>query len=138
MQKQLVHQATHDILTDLPNRALLFDRLQESIAQAKHTKTSFALFFLDIDHFKHINDSFGHIIGDSLLKNMAQRLKSCLRETDTVARIGGDEFILIINMMNNASDVNSIAKKILAVTTAPFHIASHELLVTVSFGISLY
>lgn len=138
MEKQLVHQATHDTLTNLPNRALLTDRIEQVIKHAKRNNTNFALFFLDIDHFKFINDSLGHNIGDALLVNIAHRLQNCLRESDTIARLGGDEFILLISSVADQGDIQVLGEKILDAIIAPFNIASHELRITVSLGVSIF
>lgn len=134
---ELYVMAHHDVLTGLPNRILLLDRLHQAKALANRTQESFALLFLDLDRFKIINDTLGHSVGDELLRLVAGRLKRTLRESDTVARIGGDEFIiLLINADKHA--VSLLADKILKSLVLPFRLRDHELFVTTSIGICLY
>jgi diguanylate cyclase (GGDEF)-like protein len=99
-ENTLQHLAHHDTLTGLPNRTLFFDRLNQAIAQADRTKDIIAVLFVDLDHFKPINDTFGHATGDQLLKQVSQRIQKCIRKGDTLARIGGDEFVVILNGRN--------------------------------------
>lgn len=135
---ELMKLAHHDVLTGLPNRVLLYDRMQQAKAFAKRMQTRFALMFIDLDRFKIINDTLGHAVGDELLHLVAQRLKGCLRETDTVARIGGDEFIvLLVNVVDHA-DIRGLADKVFDELTQPFFVRNHELFVTSSGGISVY
>lgn len=132
-------QAYHDLLTRLPNRSLLRDRLGLAISHAKREKEMLAVMFLDLDRFKNVNDTLGHMIGDELLQQVSVRLKSCLREGDTLARFGGDEFTLLLpKISNNRTDVTKIAEKITATLKEPFVIDSHELYVSTSIGISVY
>jgi diguanylate cyclase (GGDEF)-like protein/PAS domain S-box-containing protein len=132
-------QAYHDLLTHLPNRSLLRDRLGLAISQAKREKEMLAVMFLDLDRFKNINDSLGHMIGDELLQQVSTRLKDCLREGDTLARFGGDEFTLLLpKISDNREDVSKIAEKIISVLKQPFMIDGHELYVSASIGISMY
>lgn len=132
-------QAYHDLLTRLPNRALLRDRLGLAISQAKRENERLAVMFLDLDRFKNINDSLGHMIGDELLQQVSLRLKECLREGDTLARFGGDEFTLLLpKISKNRDDVNHIAEKITEVLKEPFIVDGHELYVSVSIGIAMY
>ncbi len=141
LQKQnnaLAHQANHDALTNLPNRVLFFDRLEQSIKDAKREKNMIAILFLDLDHFKEINDSLGHAVGDTLLKEVSYRLKSAMREADTIARLGGDEFATIINSINNIESVVEIANKILMLFQDAIIVNEHELYITCSIGISIY
>ncbi|MEQ8486019.1 MAG: EAL domain-containing protein [Pseudomonadales bacterium] len=131
-------QAHHDLLTRLPNRALLKDRLAVAIAQARRAKRKLAVMFLDLDRFKAVNDSLGHAMGDRLLKAVANRLQSCLRSGDTLARFGGDEFMLLLPEVRTRDDVVVIAGKILDRLSAPFSIDGHELFVGASIGVAMY
>ena len=134
----LLYQATHDALTDLPNRVHFIDRLQQTIQKAKANKTKIALFFIDLDQFKQINDSLGHDIGDEVLIIAAKRLKSKIRDSDTLARLGGDEFVAIIDDYQHQDDLTHIASKILQVTKEPIKIKEHTLYISCSIGISIY
>ncbi|HEX7036527.1 MAG TPA: EAL domain-containing protein [Pseudomonadales bacterium] len=131
-------QAYHDLLTQLPNRALLKDRLALAIAQAERNKRKLAVMFLDLDRFKVVNDTLGHTMGDRLLKAVANRLQSCLRSGDTLSRFGGDEFMLLLPEVRTRDDVVVIASKILERLTAPFSLDGHELFVGASIGIAMY
>jgi diguanylate cyclase (GGDEF)-like protein/PAS domain S-box-containing protein len=133
------HRATHDSLTDLPNRALFADRLEVAIHQARRRGQRIAVMFLDLDGFKTVNDTRGHAAGDQILIESAQRLKSCLRAEDTVARLGGDEFILLLTGgISHESHVATMAHKILGSFERPFTIQGHELRMSASIGISLF
>jgi len=136
-QQELYKLAHHDILTGLPNRVLLEDRLQQAKALSHRIGNSFAVLFLDLDRFKIINDTLGHSVGDELLRLVGDRLKKALRETDTVARIGGDEFIILLSIVNGRSDVVILADKILKTLIAPFRLRDHELFITTSLGICM-
>lgn len=136
MEEQLLHQATHDVLTGLPNRALLNDRITQSLIYIKRAKAMAALLFLDLDRFKTINDSLGHKMGDQLLCEVARRLKRCVRETDTVARIGGDEFVVVLSPLRSHEDSISIAQNIMVEIRKPFSIEERELHITTSIGIT--
>ncbi len=132
-------QAYHDLLTKLPNRALLRDRLSLAINQAKREGESLAVMFLDLDRFKNINDSLGHMIGDELLQQVSIRLKECIRAGDTLARFGGDEFTLMLPKLHNGrEDASKLADKISSTLKQPFIIDGHELYVSASIGIALY
>ncbi len=132
-------QAYHDLLTNLPNRALLRDRLSLAISQAKREEEMLAVMFLDLDRFKNINDSLGHVVGDELLQQVSTRLKSCVREGDTLARFGGDEFTLLLpKIARGKEDVSKIAEKINEVLKDPFIIEDNELYVSASIGVSIY
>ncbi len=132
-------QAYHDLLTNLPNRALLRDRLSLAISQAKREDEMLAVMFLDLDRFKNINDSLGHVVGDELLQQVSTRLKGCIREGDTLARFGGDEFTLLLpKIAKGKEDVSKIAEKINEVLKDPFIIDNNELYVSASIGISIY
>ncbi len=135
---RLAHQAHHDALTGLPNRVLFEDRLGVAIAHAHRQARQLAVLFLDLDQFKVINDSLGHGLGDRLLQAVAERLLASVREGDTVARQGGDEFILLLPWIANAVDAAKVARKILEAIRQPFHLDGHDLYVTTSIGISVY
>jgi diguanylate cyclase (GGDEF)-like protein/PAS domain S-box-containing protein len=135
---RMSYLAQHDDLTDLPNRILLGDRLAQAIALAHRHRKKLALLFLDVDRFKHINDSLGHVVGDCLLQSVARRLTASVRMSDTVSRQGGDEFVVLLSEMNHAKDAAVIAEKILLTLARPHHINEHELHVTASIGIVTY
>ena len=135
---QLHHLAHHDPLTRLPNRMLLQDRLSQAIELARRQGTQLAVLFMDLDRFKHINDSLGHAIGDRLLQSVAQRLADCVRHSDTVSRQGGDEFVVLLSTIKHAEDAALSAQKILTALTVPHPIDQLELHVSVSIGISTY
>ncbi|AVE05799.1 bifunctional diguanylate cyclase/phosphodiesterase [Pseudomonas palleroniana] len=137
-QARLDYQAHHDPLTGLPNRTLFENRLQAALNTQQEIGNQGAVLFLDLDRFKHINDSLGHPIGDLLLKDIAVRLKEQLRDIDTVARLGGDEFIILLPGLQQASDAEHLANKLLACFTPPFQAGEHEFFITASIGTSLY
>lgn len=137
-ESKIAFMATHDELTELPNRNLLNDRLTHSIAQSKRQRSKMAVLFIDIDHFKYINDSLGHQVGDKLLKMLAKRLSSSLREGDTVARFGGDEFVIVLPEVSSLPAINSLASALLGQIKKPYEIDEHELIITGSIGISIY
>ncbi len=133
--EETVHyQAYHDLLTGLPNRALFRDHLGLMLAQAKRTQQPLAVLSLDLDHFKLINDSLGHTIGDELLLAVGARLRQCLREGDTLARLGGDEFAVLLPTLVSRSDVDHICRKIIQVLSKPVYIKGHEIYISVSIG----
>jgi len=138
MIEQLAYQAHHDALTGLPNRVVYDDRLQQALARARRAQRLVALFMIDLDRFKQVNDSLGHRIGDLLLRQVGQRLLSCVRASDTLARWGGDEFTAILSDLTNGRDAAPVAEKILAALETPFHAEEHELRVSATIGISLY
>ena len=135
---QVERLAFVDSLTGLPNRPRLLDRLNVALANARRASLMLAVMFLDLDRFKIINDSFGHSAGDVLLKRVAERISELLRETDTIGRPGGDEFILVISEMERAEEAAIVARKIQLAMKAPFFIESRELYVTASIGISIF
>jgi diguanylate cyclase (GGDEF)-like protein/PAS domain S-box-containing protein len=135
---QMLHLAEHDALTDLPNRLLLNDRLARAIALARRYDRRLGVLFIDCDRFKHINDTLGHAIGDQVLRSVAKRLTTCVRESDTVSRHGGDEFLVLLSELDHPDDAGHIADKIVASIGEPHHVSGHELMLTVSVGIALY
>ncbi len=137
-EKQLLHGAFHDVLTGLPNRALFMDRLQRVIVQSKRRPASrFAVLFVDLDRFKLINDTLGHIVGDELLIAVARRLERCLRAEDTVARFGGDEFAILLDAIGEVRDATRIAERISLELALPFRVGRRELACSASIGIAL-
>ncbi|HKI16591.1 MAG TPA: diguanylate cyclase, partial [Isosphaeraceae bacterium] len=137
-EDRLQHDAFHDSLTGLPNRALLLDRLGQALARTKRRADyRFAILFLDIDGFKFVNDSLGHQTGDQLLIEISRRLESCTREGDTVARIGGDEFIALIDDLESTQDIRTLADRILEELQLPFSLNGLEVVVSASIGIDL-
>ncbi|HEV8431781.1 MAG TPA: PAS domain S-box protein, partial [Thermoanaerobaculia bacterium] len=137
-EAQIEYQAYHDTMTGLPNRALFRDRLTVALAHARRTHTPVAVMFLDLDSFKLVNDTLGHSLGDELLKVIATRLKSVLREEDTIARMGGDEFTVLVANISSPDDAPVIAQKVLDAVAQPARVEGHELYVTTSIGIALY
>ncbi|BAN34039.1 PAS/PAC sensor-containing diguanylate cyclase/phosphodiesterase [Sulfuricella denitrificans skB26] len=137
-EARIHHMAHHDMLTGLPNRVLLADRLVLALAQARRYGRLLTLIFLDLDHFKQINDTLGHDVGDELLKAVAARLVECVREADTVARMGGDEFVILLPETAKAGDAEIVARKVIEAVNLPLMIGSHELHITTSVGIALY
>jgi diguanylate cyclase (GGDEF)-like protein/PAS domain S-box-containing protein len=138
MAIQMSHLAQHDCLTDLPNRILLKDRLTQAIALARRNGNRIAVLFLDVDGFKHINDSLGHTVGDKVLQSIAARLVAAVRHSDTVSRQGGDEFVILLSEVKNSGDVAISARKMLASLTVPHIVAQHHLHVTASIGLTTY
>ena len=138
MEAEISHMAHHDPLTGLPNRRLFMNVFSVEIAQARRNRKKLAILFLDLDRFKEINDTLGHEAGDGLLKSVAARLKTKTRQSDTIARIGGDEFSIILADIAHTEGISHIARKILKSFREPFIVAGHELSVTTSMGISVY
>lgn len=139
VEQKLQHLAHHDALTDLPNRTLLTDRLNQALAQVRRQASMLALMFVDLDKFKPINDLLGHDIGDLLLKDVAERLLRCVkRDSDTVSRIGGDEFIILLPRIENQNDAKVMAQNILDSLELPFNILDHRINISGSIGIALY
>ena len=138
MSLRMSHLAQHDSLTGLPNRVLLNDRLNQAIEMARRHSQSLAVLYLDVDRFKHINDTLGHAVGDRLLQSIARRLVACVRTSDTVSRMGGDEFVVLLSEVACAEDALRAADKILAAMAAPQRIDQLDLHVTVSLGIGVY
>jgi diguanylate cyclase (GGDEF)-like protein/PAS domain S-box-containing protein len=138
MALKMSHLARHDFLTGLPNRVLLTERLEQAIGLGHRHRKQVALLFLDLDYFKHINDSLGHALGDQLLQSVAERLSTCVRTTDTVCRQGGDEFVILLAEIERPQDAAHVAEKLLSAFVVPHPIGGHELHVTLSIGISVY
>jgi diguanylate cyclase (GGDEF)-like protein len=149
-EEQIIQMAYFDNLTNLPNRILFQDRLKQALAHCERYQRQLAMLFLDLDNFKRINDTLGHFMGDLLLKEVANRLKSCVRKNDSVgrqnideldrsvARLGGDEFIILLNEINNAHDVAKVAQRVLTALSKPFFVLSQEVFITASIGIIVY
>ena len=137
-EERVRHMAQHDALTGLPNRALLHDRLEQALAQARRHDHRVAVMFLDLDRFKAINDSLGHEVGDELLREVAHRLRGVVRAADTVGRLGGDEFVVVLHEVADAAAAAHVAEKIVAAFAAPVRVGPHELRASTSVGIALY
>jgi diguanylate cyclase (GGDEF)-like protein/PAS domain S-box-containing protein len=135
---RLAYQACHDALTGLPNRALFVDRLELAIVQARRNGKPFAVIFVDLDRFKLINDTFGHLKGDEVLEQVADRLKAALRESDTLARLGGDEFIIVLPNLRGPEDAGLVANKIVEDMTRPFMLDGRDMLLSSSLGIAMF
>jgi diguanylate cyclase (GGDEF)-like protein/PAS domain S-box-containing protein len=138
MAQEIAHTAEHDVLTGLPNRVLLNDRISQAIAAAKRHSKQLAVLFLDIDGFKHINDSLGHPVGDKLLRSISQRLLECVRGGDTVSRQGGDEFVVLLSELTQPRGAAIMAGRMLQAVAASHSVDVHELHVTASIGVSVY
>lgn len=134
----LASHAMYDSLTGLANRRLLYDRMDQALAQSKRLDRYFAIMFIDIDHFKKINDTYGHDFGDELLKTVAVKLSGCIRDVDTLSRIGGDEFVVVIEQLVNKSDIDLVAKKIFGSFEHVVDIMGTDILIGFSIGISIY
>jgi len=138
LSNKLARLALHDSLTDVPNRTLLSDRLDQAMVRARRSGSSVALLYIDLDRFKHINDSMGHTVGDQLLKSVARRLLTCVRSSDTVSRQGGDEFLILLDDVAHPHDAALCAEKIITALDAPHHIAERNLRLTASIGIAIF
>src|SRR5207253_1963099 len=137
-QTQMEYQAYHDILTGLPNRLLFRDRITLALAHARRTRRAVAVMFLDLDQFKLVNDTLGHTVGDGLLQAVASRLVQCVRAEDTVARMGGDEFTVLLADLGDRRAAATVAQKLLDAIRRPVMVDSHELFATTSIGIAIY
>jgi len=137
-ERQLDHLAHHDHLTGLPNRLLFCDRLTQCLASTERQNAMLAVLFMDLDRFKLVNDSLGHSVGDLLLKAAAERLQDCLRDADTIARMGGDEFTAILSDVSCPNDIAAVTRRLNDAISAPFFLEGHELFVTASIGVSIY
>jgi diguanylate cyclase (GGDEF)-like protein len=138
MHSRLEHMAQYDQLTDLPNRSLFLDRLQTALTKARRQQTRSAVLFLDLDKFKQVNDTHGHTVGDQLLQDVARRLTRCVRESDTVGRIGGDEFIILLESIKQPGDAAVVRGKIMATLSAPYNLAKVTLQIIPSIGLAVY
>jgi diguanylate cyclase (GGDEF)-like protein len=138
IEDRLDHLAHYDLLTDLPNRTLFLDRLRHSISLSQREKNQFTLMFIDMNDFKGVNDSYGHDAGDKLLKEFSQRLQKAVRRSDTVARIGGDEFTVLLHNIGSAPKIMMLAQKMISETNKPYRINGHEFEVGCSIGIAIY
>lgn len=137
-EQQINYLAHHDLLTGLPNRALYADRLTLALATARRNEARLALLYIDLDNFKPVNDSLGHAVGDKLLKQVAKRMLECVRESDTIARIGGDEFVVILPAIHSEADAQLVAEKIRATLAGTFAIDGHQLAISSSIGGAVY
>lgn len=135
-EKQLKHLANHDALTGLPNRLLFMDRLQHALKRMQRCVSGCGVIYIDIDGFKPVNDTHGHAMGDALLCQIAQRLKTCVRNSDTVARMGGDEFVLLVDDVHHSDDIYAVAQKVLISISTVFALDTHHIKVGASIGIS--
>jgi len=138
VEAKMAHMAQHDPLTGLPNRALFSDRLERALAASRRSGIPTALMFLDLDKFKPVNDTYGHAIGDVLLQQAAERMKSALRESDTVGRIGGDEFVVLLPAVERVEDALHVAEKLLEALRKPFFIEGRSVDVSCSIGIAIH
>jgi diguanylate cyclase (GGDEF)-like protein len=137
-EERMHHLAHYDALTGLSNRTLFADRLRQAISTAKRDNGHAALMFIDLDKFKPVNDELGHDIGDLLLKEVAHRLHNCVRESDTVSRIGGDEFVVLLPNVDAAEDAMHVAEKILYSLNLPFELAGNHINISASLGVAIY
>jgi diguanylate cyclase (GGDEF)-like protein len=137
-KKEYLHQAQYDDLTEIANRGLFMDRLSHALAIAKRSNKQVAVVFIDLDHFKSINDSLGHHTGDLVLQEVAKRLKLQIRESDTIARLGGDEYALVLDSFSNIKVLKNILKKLLTTIDEPFIFENNKIEVTLSLGVTLY
>ena len=138
VETRLQYIARHDLLTDLPNRALFHDRLHAALARARSTRERLALLYIDLDRFKRVNDTFGHTTGDLLLQEVARRIKACVRESDTAGRLGGDEFVVLLNKVNLPKHAATVAEKIRHALNQPFDLAGQRVHIAASLGIAVY
>jgi diguanylate cyclase (GGDEF)-like protein/PAS domain S-box-containing protein len=138
MAQKMSHLAQYDYLTDLPNRLLLNDRLSQAVSAAHRHQNHLAVLYVDVDRFKHVNDSLGHLIGDKLLLSIAHRLVASVRSSDTISRQGGDEFVILLSSIAHAADAALSAQKILTAASMPYRVEQHDLQITVSVGIAIY
>ncbi len=138
LMQEMEHQANHDVLTGLPNRVLLRDRLEHAILRAKRTERQVIVLFIDLDGFKTVNDGLGHFAGDNLLKAVSERLGTTARQEDTIARIGGDEFVILLENIITNIQIETVTQKILSIFEQPFLVDRHELFVGASIGVSVY
>ena len=138
IEEHMQHMAQYDGLTHLPNRALFNDRLQQGMVSAQRNRTKLALMFIDLDKFKPVNDTYGHGIGDLLLKEVALRIQSCLRDSDTAARIGGDEFVVLLPAVESEKDASMVGEKVLFAMNQPFELGENTVSISASIGVAVY
>jgi diguanylate cyclase (GGDEF)-like protein len=137
-EERIRQLAYHDPLTGLPNRTLFYDRMDVALARARRNSDKLAVMLMDLDHFKDVNDSLGHTMGDQLLRAVGERLTTLLRESDTICRMGGDEFLILLTGITSVDDVNKIADRVLEAIREPLVLDDHELDVTTSLGGAIY
>jgi len=137
-EEQIRHQANYDALTGLPNRSLFFDRLNQAAIASQRDDEILAMLFVDLDRFKSVNDSFGHITGDEILQGVAERLLICIRDSDTAARLGGDEFVVLLHDVNEVNDAAMVAEKIIEQLSSPFNVGMRDIYLGASIGITMY
>ena len=137
-RERLIHMASHDVLTDLPNRGLFAERLQQALELAMRNATKLALLFIDLDQFKPINDTWGHRVGDLLLRAVAESMKQRLRAADTIGRLGGDEFVVLLTDLAGPDGALRVAEELRQALAQPFVIEGHALSISASIGIALY
>ncbi len=138
VEETMRYQASHDALTGLPNRPLFMDRMSNAMALAQRHSRQFALLYVDLDFFKAVNDTYGHTAGDHLLEQAAERMRVCVREADTVARFGGDEFAVLLSEVSSLDEVLSVAERVVTALALPFHLGTHEARVSASVGVALF
>ncbi|MCR8629641.1 sensor domain-containing diguanylate cyclase [Paenibacillus radicis (ex Xue et al. 2023)] len=138
VEEHLVRMAYYDALTGLPNRRLFHDRYNQSLLLAKRYQRKLAVFYLDLDDFKAINDNYGHAVGDELLQKVAARLLHCVRDPDTVSRLGGDEFVILLQQFEMPEDIDKVAHRVIQALSNRFVIGQHEISITCSMGAALY
>lgn len=138
IEERLEHLAHYDALTGLPNRSLLRDRMEQAVERAIRLNTKMAMLYLDLDHFKNINDTLGHATGDVLLRAVAQRMKTCVRGVDTIARLGGDEFVVLIPDISDVGDIRTVTEKLITALVQPYTLEGQSVVCTPSIGISIY
>src|SRR4051812_32689915 len=136
-QEGLAHRVLHDPLTDLPNRTLFLDRLEQALARLRRNEASIAVLFIDLDDFKVVNDSLGHGAGDKLLVELGSRLRHAIRPSDTIARFGGDEFVVLCEEIGDARDAVAVGERIVEATAVPFVLEGREMWVTASVGVAI-
>jgi diguanylate cyclase (GGDEF)-like protein/PAS domain S-box-containing protein len=137
-EEQLVEMAYHDALTQLPNRTLFYDRLAQSLAHARRNAWTLAVLFVDVDHFKRVNDTAGHHAGDELLRHIAQRLATCVRSEDTAARLSGDEFAVVLSRLTTAADAAVVAEKVMKELSTAVQVGGRQFSMSASIGIAIY
>jgi diguanylate cyclase (GGDEF)-like protein len=138
LQEQLTFRAENDFLTNLPNRALFYDRLETAMARSRRSRNLMALLYMDIDHFKEINDTLGHMIGDDVLRQFSRRLSQSVRASDTAARLGGDEFTLILENLSSPEAAEAVVAKIMAALRQPYDMGGKDMPANASMGIAFF